>query len=193
MMKFWESMATGRRRGKVLLALIVLTLAVYGHMIFVSIPAVSARAGGMQILDLMPVGYSPAYAAQLFERLGEAGRRAYLTEQIPVDLLYPFLFGVTFAWLLLYLMWRVSPRRTWALGAAAMLLLAGLFDYAENAAIIAMLASYPDFSPGLVRWSSGFTIAKSCLTTLSVVLLLGVLAAAAVRRFSRSRHPAEAA
>jgi hypothetical protein len=55
-------------------------------------------------------------------------------------------------------------------------LLAG-FDYAENVTVAALLLSYPDLDPDVVRLASGFTIAKSALSTVcfTALLVLGAL------------------
>ena len=56
---------------------------------------VSDFADGLQLLDMMPAGYDLEYVRSLFENLGTEGRAAYLNRQIPLDLVYPFLFGLS--------------------------------------------------------------------------------------------------
>ena len=67
---------------------------VYVAMLFITIPKVMAFAEGMKLLDMMPTGYDAQYVNSSFNALGEDGRRAYLYVQIPVDMIYPGLFGV---------------------------------------------------------------------------------------------------
>jgi len=89
--------------GKKVLFLLILTNLVYGFMLLITIPKVMTYSGGMKIFDMMPMGSEPEYGSLLLEKLGIAGRNAYLYNQIPVDLIYPFLFGITYCLLLAYL------------------------------------------------------------------------------------------
>jgi hypothetical protein len=49
----------------------------------------------MRLLDMMPTGYDFNYIVKLFSALDENGRKTYLTSQIPVDMIYPLLFGIS--------------------------------------------------------------------------------------------------
>jgi len=51
----------------------------------------------MKLLDMLPTGYNQDYVSELFRTLGENGREIYLTNQIPVDMIYPLLFGLTYS------------------------------------------------------------------------------------------------
>ncbi|MGC5327876.1 hypothetical protein [Brevibacillus sp. SYSU BS000544] len=44
---------------------------IYFFMLYVTIPIVEKQADGMKIFDLMPFGYSPEYAVNLLQQLGE--------------------------------------------------------------------------------------------------------------------------
>jgi hypothetical protein len=82
-------------QGWKVLLLFILTGVIYLIMLTVTIPKVMSYSGGMRLLDMMPEGYSAAYVNSLLNTLGEKGRHAYLFTQIPVDLIYPFLFGIS--------------------------------------------------------------------------------------------------
>jgi hypothetical protein len=82
--------------GKTVLGLFILTNAVYVFMLTVTIPKTMGFSNGMKLLDMMPTGYDLNYVSELFNSLGEIGRRTYLTNQIPVDMIYPLLFGLNY-------------------------------------------------------------------------------------------------
>ena len=88
--------------GKNVLILFMFTQVVYGIMLGFSIPNVMQYSSGMKILDLIPTGYSPEYVQKLFKTLGEAGRGVYLYQQIPLDMIYPGLFAVSYTLLLVF-------------------------------------------------------------------------------------------
>jgi hypothetical protein len=51
---------------------------------------------------------SVEYVHQLLDTLGEKGREAYLWNQIPLDMLYPGLFGASYALILAYLLQKLQ-------------------------------------------------------------------------------------
>ena len=82
--------------GKKVLLLFLLTNIVYAVMLTVTIPKTMTFSNGLKLLDMMPLGYDLEYINMLFETLGENGRQVYLTNQLPVDMIYPFLFGISY-------------------------------------------------------------------------------------------------
>jgi len=158
-------------QGKKILILFLLTNSIYAFMLFVTIPKVMQYAGGARILDMMPTGYAPFYVDLLFNELGEQGRSIYLTNQIPVDMIYPFLFGICYCLLMTFFLKKLGRLDHWAFYFSYLPLAAGLFDYLENLGVILMLNSFPNISPSLVQISSTFTLLKSGLTTLYFLAL----------------------
>lgn len=145
---------------------------VYFIMLYVTIPAIQSHVNDMRIFDLMPFGYSQHYAITLLEELGVQGRNIYLTKQIPLDLIFPFLNGVTGALFISLLAKKIKP----SLKVLVLLpVFAALFDYLENFMVATMLLSFPDISKSIVTLSSIFTISKSFLTTLYLTLILFLL------------------
>lgn len=128
-----------------------------------SVPRMKSLAAGAPILD-MRLGYSESAAYQLFDALGEAGRRAYLLLLWTVDLILPALFGLFLS---------VAIRR----GAFRKLrwtpLVASACDYGENVAITFLMLRYPAHLPALVRFSSILTITKHACYAAGVVLAIG--------------------
>ena len=79
-------------KGNKVLLLFISTNIVYLIMLLVTIPKTMEFANGMRLLDMMPSGYDMNYVNDLFGALGEIGRKTYLTNQLPIDMIYPGLF-----------------------------------------------------------------------------------------------------
>ena len=158
--------------GRVVLILFVLTNVVYGTILGYSIPLVFSYSPESILFDMSPAGYSYAEAIELLQSLGPDGRNAYLTIQIPIDLVYPAMFAVSYALMITWIFKQGLPKHSRVYLLAFVPILAGLFDYLENAGIVAMLYAFPDVSENLVTSASSFTIAKSGFTTLFFLVLL---------------------
>lgn len=158
--------------GKWLLLLFILTNGVYSAMVFITIPEVMAFANDMKLFDMSPMGYDPTYAMELLTQLGTEGRTAYLTRQLPLDMIYPGLFAVTFSLLLAYVLNGLqSLHKPWQ-WFCWLAVLGGLFDYGENISVMRMLRSYPTVSDSLVHTGSIFTVLKSWTILIYFVVLL---------------------
>jgi hypothetical protein len=158
--------------GRALLLASTVTIAVYLAIVLGTAPQLAERAGGLAIFDLMPMGYDESYARLLLDRLGEEGRGYYLTRQIPLDALFPALLAMWMVALWGYLANRLGLTAEWLRHVWLMPVLVAGFDYAENVTVAALLLSYPDLEPDVVRLASGFTIAKSILSTVCFTALL---------------------
>lgn len=158
-----------------ILLLFIATNLVYGFMLVVTIPKTMAHAGGMKLLDMMPLGYNTAYVVELMTKLGEAGRKSYLYYQIPVDFVYPFLFGLSYSLLLAYLLRRLQKLDTWMIYFCLLPILAGLADYLENFGIVYLLSTFPALPNGIIHITSVFSVVKSAATTGYFVILILML------------------
>jgi len=174
--------------GKAVLILFVLTNVVYAAILGYSIPLVLSFSPESILFDMSPAGYSYAEAIELLKSLGLDGRNAYLTIQIPIDLVYPAMFAVSYALMITWILKQGLPKHSRAYLLAFVPVLAGLFDYLENASIVVMLFGFPDVSESLVTSASSFTIAKSGLTTLFFVVLLVSLVYLAIWRLKKGRR-----
>ncbi|MDN3669109.1 hypothetical protein QWY93_07195 [Echinicola jeungdonensis] len=157
-----------------------------------SIPKVNRYADGMKILDMMPMGYSEIYVWKLMTVLGEAGRDAYLYDQIPLDLVYPLLFGISYCLLLAYILKKINLYKSGAFYLSLLAPLAGLADYLENLGIINLLINYPDLTSAAIAWTQFFTLAKSILSSIYFIVLIIALVIWMLRMirkkgFSRSK------
>ncbi len=150
---------------------------IYILMITVTLSHLEAVSGQVPF-DMRPLGYSPEDAVALLEGLGVKGRRYYLTRQIPLDTAYPALLALFLVSLMRWFGHSMPAHRLVRLG-ILMAVGAALCDYCENIGIAAMILNWPDLSDWLVHASSIATVAKSGLTTVSVMItiLLGVVAA----------------
>lgn len=161
--------------GKKVLWLFVLTNLVYVFMLIITIPKTMKYANGMKLLDMMPTGYDSAYINSLFEVLGEKGRQVYLHNQLPVDMIYPFLFGVSYCLLIGYFLKKINKLNTAFFYLCFLPLIVGAADYLENLGIISMLYSYPVLSQTIMDSTNIFSIIKSMTTTIYFISLIFIL------------------
>lgn len=160
---------------KKVLILFILTNLVYIAMLGVTIPNTMEYAKGMKLLDMIPTGYDWEYVNELFTNLGEEGRSVYLTNQIPLDMIYPLLFGASYCLLLGYFLKKLQKLKSPYSYLCLFPIIAGFSDYLENIGIIMMLKSFPEISATLVNVTNTFSITKSVLTSLYFVILTIVL------------------
>ena len=131
---------------------------------------------GMKIMDVMPTGYNPEYVNTLLKALGEKGRNAYLFEQIPVDMVYPLLFAVSWCLVLAYVLRKLGKFDGKLIYLCFIPVLAGAFDYCENIGIISILNLYPANSNLLSQITSVFSVLKSfCITIYFMILITSLI------------------
>ncbi|HEU4791885.1 MAG TPA: hypothetical protein VFS71_19530 [Flavobacterium sp.] len=172
--------------GKTVLLLFILCNIVYAIMLIDTIPEVMQFSGGMKIFDMMPTGYDYQYATKLFNTLGTAGRDSYLYHQLPLDLIYPALFGISSCLVLAYFLNKLEKLDSSLFYLCLLPLFSGSFDYAENIGIICMLKNYPNINELQVQITSVFTVLKSVLTSLYfIILIIALLALAKNKLFIR--------
>ncbi|MCJ7466475.1 MAG: hypothetical protein MUO53_07260 [Maribacter sp.] len=162
-------------QGKKVLLLFVLTNLLYILMLTFTIPTVMGFANGMKLLDMMPLGYDLDYANALFNALGPQGRDAYLYNQLPMDMVYPALFGISYCLVLAYFLKKLNKIDTKLFYLCLLPLFAGLADYLENFGIINLMTNYPNLTSGMVTTTSFFSLLKSGATSLYFLILIGTL------------------
>jgi hypothetical protein len=172
--------------GKKVLTFFLLSTAVYLLMLTITIPRVMSFSGGMKILDMMPTGYDAAYVNELFSKLGESGRQAYLYNQIPLDLVYPALYGIGFCLVLAWFLNRMGKLGSnWIY--CLLPVFSGVFDYCENFGIIAMLQVWPEIPESLVSITNLFSILKSGFTSVYFIVLIIVIITFGVKTLSKKQ------
>lgn len=169
-------------RGKVVLLFFIISSSLYFLMLFVTIPHLHKITAGIRILDMMPAGYDFQYVVQLMEALGEAGRHYYLFTQIPIDLVFPFVFALSNYMIMVWFLKKIGKLDTlWHL-VCYLPFFAGIFDYAENFSIISLLNNYPEIEEKSVLVSNAFSVLKSSFTTVALSTLLVILTMYVFRR-----------
>ena len=171
-----------------LLVLLLCTTGVYLTMLLVTIPHLREAAGGINPLDMLPLGYDKEYVTTLFDDLGDQGRAYYLSTQLPLDMIYPGLFALTYtlsiATLQTALRWDSRPHRL-----LRVLPVAGaLFDYLENINTFILLKLYPSIPGALVKLGSFFTLVKTCFSGPAIVIFCGLSLILIIRYLSQQRR-----
>ena len=173
--------------GKKVLSLFILTNVVYLFMLMVTIPKTMGFSNRMKLLDMLPTGYNQDYVNQLFRTLGENGREIYLTNQIPVDMIYPLLFGLTYSLLLAYFLKKLNKLKSPFTYLCLLPIIAGIADYLENIGIITMLNSYPDLTETSVNATNTFSVIKSTSTSIFFIALIIILILLGVKFVKRNQ------
>lgn len=168
--------------GKKVLSLFIITNAVYMFMLIVTIPKTMSFSNGMKLLDMIPTGYDLNYVSTLFNALGETGRGIYLTKQIPVDMIYPLLFGLTYSLLLAYFLKKLNKLNVPYIYLCLLPIIAGIADYLENFGIITMLKIYPELTELAVKITCSFSMIKSISTSLFFIVLITILLILGIKR-----------
>ncbi len=174
--------------GKKVLLLFVLTNLIYAIMLIVTIPKTMTFSNGMKLLDMMPTGYDSEYINALFEALGEKGREVYLYNQIPVDMIYPFLFGISYCLLIAYFLKKINKLNSSFFYLSFLPIIAGVADYLENLGIINMLNNYPNQSQLSMDATNIFSIIKSMTTTVFFVALITTLLILGIKAIKKRKR-----
>ena len=154
-------------------------------MLMVTIPNTMAFSNGMKLLDMMPTGYDFNYVNKLFSALGDYGRETYLTRQIPVDMLYPLLFGISYCLVMAYFLKKLNKLNTSLIYLCFLPIIAGIADYIENIGFIIMLNNYPDFTQTTVKVTSIFSVIKSISTSVFFITLVIILILICIKFFKK--------
>jgi hypothetical protein len=137
---------------------------------------------GQSMLDLM-FGFSPEQAYDIISAYGDAGRSGAIITTTIADSIYPFVYAGLLA---LAISWFHNgiplKNRKWQylnlLPFAAL-----IFDFAENAGIIAMLAGYPAQAPVIAHIASAAGMLKWTFVVVSTAALVFVIILGKIRPF----------
>lgn len=172
----------------------ILSTLIYLSMLLFTVPKVMHFSNGMYVLDMMLTGYDSAYIHSLFETLGKKGRHTYLYYQLPIDMIYPLSYMVSFSFLIAYFLKKLSKFNSTFFYLCFLPIIAGIADYLENIGTITMLNTYPCMSEAVMASTNIFTIIKSMtvtltLTVLIILIMMAFLKAVKVRKTTaHSKH-----
>jgi hypothetical protein len=140
----------------------------------------------IEILDIQ-FSYTPERAKAIIAQYGDAGRDFAATFELIGDTLYPitytFLFLVIMAWVFKSL--SVYGFRVRYIHLFPFLVM--LADYSENACIIRMLRTFPDFTDNLAQLSSFFTSLKWSLLVAETFIIGAALWLLTFYRMTRGK------
>jgi len=135
--------------------------------------------GGATILD-MTFTTGPDQVYSVLSSLGEAGRAFDLTHIVPLDLVFPFTYGLFLAlgisWGLSRLLPGGSPWFLLNLGPVC----AAAADYCENAGVITLLLTYPARLDAVAWIVSIMYAVKFLFSAISFITLFAALAGCAI-------------
>ncbi|MCB1497396.1 MAG: hypothetical protein KDJ86_16570 [Bauldia sp.] len=163
------------------------TVIVYAVMMMWSLPIIATQAGGLTPFDLRPAGYGLTEAQAFLAALPADGVAFYLGIQQMLDTAYPALLGAT----LFFAIAGLAPERlgVWRWVLAAFAVPGAVFDWLENASVVAMLKAGPDgVTPEMVAAANRWTVLKSAFTTLAMAIVVVLLVRWFIDR--RRRHAA---
>jgi hypothetical protein len=149
-----------------------------------SVPYLKEMSRGQRMLDMQP-SFSAADTYDRLEAFGPEGRQAYRRTILTVDVVFPVVFFLfLFAWARHVAPSRVGPRLARAVAAPAVVYF--LADLVENAAILAMLAQFPERLSVLAASIGYVTVTKRVCMIIALLAPPGLLLATAVRRRRRA-------
>ena len=150
-----------------------------------SVPNVRKESRGGVLLDVKPA-FTEAAIYSRFEAYGETGRQNYIFRNLTVDIVLPLS--------LLPLLWLLMSHTValFRLGNALRMFLLSMpiavviFDLAENASVVVMLANYPERLTSLASVLPYLTVIKRTAFMAALFAPGFILALALLRRGSRN-------
>lgn len=140
--------------------------------------------GGATIPD-MTFTTSPSQVYAVLDALGPAGRTFDLTHIVPLDLVFPFTYGLFLALGISWGLSRLLPEGSpWLLLNLAPVLAAAA-DYAENAGVITLLLTYPARLDPVAWFVSIMYAVKFLFSAISFITFFAALAGVAIVSLSR--------
>jgi hypothetical protein len=187
-MRSIKKLISDHATGKKTIIFFVIANIFYAAMLMITIPKIMEFSGGLKIPDMMPRGYDANHINSLFSALESEGRAYYLYRQIPLDMVYPALFAISYSLIMAFFLKKLNRLNSFLFITCLLPLIAGLADYAENLGIIMMLDSYPKISQLLISTTSVFSFIKSISTTIYFISLIMVLIVLGYRAIKMKSH-----
>ena len=154
---------------------VVITYLFYAFILLVSVPSILTYTNGMNTFNMMPFGYSSEYVMKLLITLGSEGRHVYLLHQIPLDLIFPFIFAFGNCLLIGFLLNKMNSLKGNLLYLCLLPVFASWFDFLENIGVMTLLFNYPNVSELVIQFSDFFSVTKSLLMNIFFFVLFVML------------------
>jgi hypothetical protein len=168
------------------LILVLLAGEIFFNAIY--LPGVQARleqySGGNGPIDLQ-LFYTPEKVYGMVDSYGPEGRAVYRTHELTIDVIYPVVYTLLFAFLITWLFQRGFAPGSKMQRLNVVPLGAFVFDMLENICIVTMLSVHPS-QPALVAWLGAvFTVVKWLFALATILLILTGLVMALKNRFRK--------
>jgi hypothetical protein len=138
----------------------------------------------VEILDLQMTGYNMDSVNSILSKYSPEARRFSVKFSLIADSVYPVVYTFLFIVILTWVMKSGNHGTMLSRYLHLVPLLTFFVDYAENAAIVSVVSSFPEQTLGQVQLASTLTITK----WLSIVVQILVLAAALAKLVANRLH-----
>lgn len=184
-MKKFSAFFIERAGGKLFIAALVVYIAFAGGVMGTGSKYMSRLSGTeVEILDLQMTGYNMDSVNSILAEYSPEARAFSVKFSLIADSVYPVVYTFLFIVILTWVMKSGNESRMLAKYFHLVPLLTLFIDYAENAAIVSVVGSFPAQTSGQVQLASVLTIAK----WLSIVLQIVVLLVALVKLVANRLH-----
>ena len=155
--------------------LFIATMLYFAFINVFLLPGIMADSGGLKPLDVLITGYSFDTGSAFLSATQASGGTAFADFHATHDMIFPALYGVTFAlaiWSLDY-GWSKTVR----IILSSVPLAAAAIDYVENAEIIALInMNAPDITIRMIHNTSVLTETKYTLIGITLCIIVVILA-----------------
>lgn len=167
-----------------IIGLVAALVVIQGVFVWGLMPRFTDATGGQLPLDSR-YSYTADEAYGVLDAAGPGGRRI-LGFFAALDMVYPIVYSLAAAVLVIFLVDRLAGPDH-ALQRLAMLpFLVAALDYCENASIVTLMVVYPDRLPAVAKIASSFTSTKWTFAAAGGVILIGLLIALGIKRLRRA-------
>ncbi len=133
-------------------------------------------SNGVNLID-NEFSYTPEKVFQMVTSYGSQGRPLYITITLTADLVYPLIYGLLMMLAMTFFYRSSFARDSIFQGWVYIPLAAVAADYLENACLVILLATYPNWIEWLAQAANIFTGLKWGLLLISITLtLVGLVA-----------------
>lgn len=139
------------------------------------------------MLDLL-FGFSPEQAYAIISAYGEAGRSGAIITTAIADSIYPFVYAGLLALAISWFLNSIALKNQKWQYLNLLPFAALVFDFIENAGIIAMLGSFPRQMDVVARIASAAGMLKWTLVVISIIALVLVILWGRIRPFFKKQN-----